>query len=69
MAVHVSVNPLLPSGSDMVPEAVPLAEVAAGNGAFRVPVPVPDILPLPYDAYSSKVIEVPDMTPLVMCMS
>ena len=50
VAVHVSVKPLVPSGSDMVPEPVPLADVALGNDGFSVPVYVPHMLPDPYDA-------------------
>ncbi len=52
----------------MVPECVPDADVAFGNDAFSVPVPVPDILPDPYVALTLKVIEVPDILPFVILM-
>ena len=47
VAVHGSVKLLVPRGYDMVPATVPVADAALGNGAFSVPVPVPEMAPCP----------------------
>ena len=64
---------LFPSESEMAPVHVPEPDVLFGNKAFSVPLQFPEIAITPpslqLEALMSKVIDVPDIRPLVMGIS